>query len=339
MRQPPLATVPARYITELVHHLEGQGLSCKSALKKAGFTKALLALPATRLSREALTVFLQDIARTSGRTDLGFETGLLTNLASVDVVGQLMLSAHSLAEGFEQVAPYFALVTPTFKMHCGRDGSDHVISFAPAMPIPYDMALMGLETIAVASHRLMLFLMQVQTLTYVLEPSWPAPAHAHRYRTLKGAKVRFGTGHGPALSMRLPQATAELPLPMASKLALQQANESCSRMLRELTDSKSWREWVRTMLHAVEGSQPTHHQLAAMMSISGRTLIRYLEAEGVGYRELALAVRHEKALAFLKQPSLTLADIAHRLGYSDVANFSRAFRAMAGQAPGAYRLL
>jgi len=39
----------------------------------------------------------------------------------------------------------------------------------------------------------------------------------------------------------------------------------------------------------------------------------------------------------MRAPELSLEEIAERLGYSDVANFSRAFRRWTNVAPGAYR--
>jgi len=43
------------------------------------------------------------------------------------------------------------------------------------------------------------------------------------------------------------------------------------------------------------------------------------------------------ASQMLQNPGMNVTDIAHRLGYSDVAHFARAFRRIAGVTPLMYR--
>jgi AraC-like DNA-binding protein len=47
--------------------------------------------------------------------------------------------------------------------------------------------------------------------------------------------------------------------------------------------------------------------------------------------------RHARALVLLRSSGLSVKDVAQRLGYSDVANFMRAFKRWTGQTPGAFR--
>ena len=48
-------------------------------------------------------------------------------------------------------------------------------------------------------------------------------------------------------------------------------------------------------------------------------------------------MRHNEALILLGDPRLAIDDVAAKLGYSDTANFARAFRRWTGTTPGAYR--
>jgi AraC-like DNA-binding protein len=77
--------------------------------------------------------------------------------------------------------------------------------------------------------------------------------------------------------------------------------------------------------------------LAGLLNLSARTLDRYLKSEGVGFRTLSQTIRHERALDLLANPQLTATRIAYELGYSDLANFTRAFKAIASVGPQAYR--
>lgn len=337
MKQSMLSMTPARYSAALIHHLEAQGVSCKSALRKAGVSLALLDSANTVLPREHVNSLIKELIRLTGRTDLGFEVGLLTNLSTLGVVGPVLLSSPDLAGALERVSTYFSLVMPGYAMKYSKEEGMHVLRCYPDLPIPYDVSMVALESITVSFHRLLTFSMQSEGVAYSTEVSWPAPPHLARYKTLKGVRFRFAKGNRPGITIRIPDALARRPFQMADARVSAQAEAACREMLSTLTASGTWADWVSTMLRAVDGSQPTHEEIAAMMNISARSLVRYLAAEGTTYRALALSVRSARACELLRTTSLSLADIAFRLGYCDVANFSRAFKAANGISPGTYR--
>lgn len=77
--------------------------------------------------------------------------------------------------------------------------------------------------------------------------------------------------------------------------------------------------------------------VASVCNTSKRTLQRQLKEMGTHYSELLALARYHAACHMLQAPGLTVTDIAYRLGYSDLAHFSRAFRSIAGVYPRAYR--
>lgn len=79
--------------------------------------------------------------------------------------------------------------------------------------------------------------------------------------------------------------------------------------------------------------------VAAASGLSVRTLQRHLTKAGLTYSKLVDRVRFNRAVALLQQPDAKLIEIASELGYTDQANFSRAFRRWAGVSPHEYRLL
>ncbi len=77
--------------------------------------------------------------------------------------------------------------------------------------------------------------------------------------------------------------------------------------------------------------------VADVFSIHPRTLNRQLQAQGTSYRELRDQCRHALASQLLRETDLAVADIALRLGYSDTAALTRAFRRWSGQPPAIWR--
>lgn len=76
---------------------------------------------------------------------------------------------------------------------------------------------------------------------------------------------------------------------------------------------------------------------ADQLGLSVRSLQRRLTSHGLTYRELVDSVRRNRALLLLEHSSLTVTEIAMELGYSEHANFTRAFRRWIGRAPQLYR--
>lgn len=77
--------------------------------------------------------------------------------------------------------------------------------------------------------------------------------------------------------------------------------------------------------------------IARALRLSPRTLQRRLTAEGTSFKDLLESVRRDLAGRWVSETALPLAEIAYRLGYSDVAAFSRAFKRWTGKSPGAAR--
>lgn len=91
---------------------------------------------------------------------------------------------------------------------------------------------------------------------------------------------------------------------------------------------------VRSILLARIGrGRSSEARIARVLRMSSRTLQRKLAADGTSYRELLSATLRLRAELELADPDLSIAEIASRLGFSDPANFSRAFRNWTGQSP------
>ena len=71
---------------------------------------------------------------------------------------------------------------------------------------------------------------------------------------------------------------------------------------------------------------------------SARTIQRRLRDAGLTYKRVLDEVRLEAAAQLLQESELRIVDVAVDLGYSDQANFTRAFRRWAGVSPTQFRI-
>jgi len=77
--------------------------------------------------------------------------------------------------------------------------------------------------------------------------------------------------------------------------------------------------------------------ISGVIGLGSRTLQRRLHERGMEYSELVAATRLSLARKLLDDRAIAVTDIAQELGYTDAANFTRAFRKWTGMAPSLYR--
>ena len=83
---------------------------------------------------------------------------------------------------------------------------------------------------------------------------------------------------------------------------------------------------------------PRIEEIADVTGMGVRTLQRRLRENGLTYKRVVDQALFKASTGLLRDPHVKLIEVAHELGYSDQANFNRAFRRCAGITPGEYRL-
>ena len=72
-------------------------------------------------------------------------------------------------------------------------------------------------------------------------------------------------------------------------------------------------------------------------ALSVRTLSRRLADEGTTYAEVVDQLRRSLALQYMKDPGMSLSQMAWLLGYEGSTSFNHAFRRWTGRSPSAAR--
>lgn len=94
---------------------------------------------------------------------------------------------------------------------------------------------------------------------------------------------------------------------------------------------------VRELLMRHATKRLSLEAVAADLQMSARTLRRNLRREQTSFRRLADDLKMRLATRYLDETELPVEELAHILGFSDVAGFRRAFRRWTTTAPAQYR--
>jgi AraC-like DNA-binding protein len=326
------ASIPAAHAVHLAQLLEqDQGVASATLLGPLGMSLDELMVPGARLVVPDLERLVMRAVALSGDPALGVRMGLGMQVAAHGYLGFAAMTAPTIGEAL-QLAVRFA---PT---HTDALRLDLHVAEGEAALIITELVDLGAarETVVTA---LMIGLARIgahltgRPLPGTAELGFDRPSHI-KDPELLGASLRFGC---PAHRLLFDAALLDEPVVLADPVAARLAREQCENQLALLSPAVSVAARARELLARHPDPLPSAAQLARRLAISMRTLARRLGDAGTSYRELVDQTRRQRALLLLARPSLDVSEVARRLGYSDTANFSRAFRRWTGMPPGKYR--
>ena len=167
-----------------------------------------------------------------------------------------------------------------------------------------------------------------------LQLKYPEPSDIAHYQSFFDTKVVFGAERN---QLFLPEHILDTPVKTANVSDHVVFHQQCEEMLRSLTTGEKVTTEVRRLLLQSAGDFLDISKIAEHLNMSERTLRRKLKNESVSFRALFDEVRDLLAIEYLTKTTLTVADIAHLLSYSETVNFRRAFVRWNGMTPSEYR--
>jgi AraC-like DNA-binding protein len=330
-------TVPVRYIAFACSYAESLGVDQRTLLRAAGLAESLLDQPGVPLTIADLGSVIAALGRLSGRTDVGFELGRRVTIELHEAFGQAMQRCAVLDHALRLLSRYYALITPSFMVEYRRGRQQAEITYRPTVGMaPGTLAALN-ELHAVSFHFVVRAAVERAFPAYDIYLPMPAPPHARRYRELAPARVHFGTVDLPEIRIVIDASLMDMSMALRDPQWVTLTEDRLREALPAGDRKCPWSDWVHLMLHEAEDCQPTIAQLASLLRLPAHTLARRLSDEGWSFRELSNLVRHDRACEMLRHRAVPISQIAFRLGYSDVGNFSNAFRALSGKSPRRYR--
>ncbi len=164
----------------------------------------------------------------------------------------------------------------------------------------------------------------------------PASKNRKAYEEALHGRVTFDAG---ANEIDIPHRWLDAPSPFYHPELWRQAQMALSRDLKDQleTESTSFTQHIAGLLRTSEPPLPDLADVAFDLNISQRTLNRRLQAEGTSFRQLKSQALARWGKQYLRETEHSVEAISEELGYTDPANFRRAFRKAVGCSPIDYR--
>lgn len=324
-------TVPGVHAAHVAELVGRWGITPEELLGPLGLTVDELADPASRLSIPMLERVVAKARALTGEPGLGYYLGLQMRISAHGYLGFAAMTASTIREALELAVRFAPTRSTALSLRLEeREDRAYIVfeencSFGTAQDVVIVSLMVGFWRIGNS--------LTGETLTGDAELAFPEPVYASRLSGLLPGEVHFSR---PAHRLVFNRKFLDFRLNMADAGALRLARDQCERELDRLGYQRSFLARVRAVLGAHDRELPSLEQIASELSTSGRTLKRKLADEGTSYSDLIDEVQAARAISLLKS-DLTVDEIADRLGYSDSANFTRAFRRWTGKTPGAFR--
>lgn len=313
------------YLAPGLEALAAQGLDLAAVLHRAGLPAQGLVHPERRVSLAQVEALRQALMRASSRDDLAFELGFRVPVQAHRAEGiGVVLPCHNLDQAARLACRHAREVYGIAPMSYRRNtrvGVFHVeplpAGAAPALRRFFD----EFGAVMLVSQCMRLFRGALMPFDVCIGQA--PPPHLGRYEELAPARFRFDA-LAAGVTLTLPALMLDRPIPS-------------SPYVPRTASRDSWSMRVLALLRQAGGAMPPIDGVALQLGVSSRTLDRHLARECVTFRALSRAVLVERAQALLLDPASSISEVALALGFSDPANFTRAFRRATGMVPSEFR--
>lgn len=191
-----------------------------------------------------------------------------------------------------------------------------------------------LEALLVSNVSTLRFLMGDRVKQMEVELVCPEPSYRALFADRVPGELHFNC---PRNRFTLPRSVGELAVPTHDAQLQQWAVQQCEQQFRRLEQNATFTSRVLTILRQAPGRSLSQDQVAFMLNVSPRTLLRRLRDEGVTYKALVDQEQQRLARYYLEHTHSTIETIAEQLGYHDQSSFRRAFKRWFGLLPSEYR--
>ena len=327
-----------RYMQLLLHCLRDWGLEPAQVLTDAGLQDHQWESRDAMLTQDEVERLLRAASAASGRDDLGFALGQRIKMNSHDLLGYGLMSCPDMDHFFRMASRHYHLIIETWTMRYHRWPAGAEVSYTPLVALSPDSMRFYLEAMAIAHQNQLSLMLGEHLQPYDFHLAMPTPAHLARYQELAPARFHFNSGAAPGLRVIMPAAMLERPLPLANLDVMHDIDARCNALGRTPPRGEvGWAAYILMALREARGTQVTLEDIARRVNVSARTIDRHLKREGQGFRALSDRMRFERACDMLGTPGGSITDVALQLGFSNAANFSRAFKRVRGMSPGEYQ--
>jgi AraC-like DNA-binding protein len=316
--------------------LVDQGHPAGAILKNVNIPMGEVHSPKARISLKQLMIACKNAVQLSSDQHLPYRIGASIHVSTYGMYGFAILCCPDFRKVMDFAARYHALAAPLttidFNEHNGFaswtiEPHGHAAADAQLYRFITEMHI-GIHISLMRDIMGSTFTPYEICLTYAEAEDFGLPADQ------VGCGVRFAR---PANQIVFKSTWLDQAASLGNKTTYPTIVALCDDLLDDLKLRIGIAGKIRALLLRDIANPPTFAAVARVLGVNERSLRRQLRQQGFSFRGLLDELRTQIALKYLRTTKLANEDIAVALGFSDAANFRRAFHRWTNKAPSEIR--
>lgn len=319
----------------LVEVAQGHGVAEQDCLAGTGIDAAALRDFESQITPEQELQLIRNVwaALPHLVESLAFDVGFRFKLTDYGIWGYALFSSRTLRDALMVALRYLDLSAIAGELEYTEKNGESRLRL-DYRKVPSEVRNFMLERDVVAIRRVQRLVDPRPSPPLRVMFEFPQPSYVQRYHELFGRSIEFGARQTMVV---LDPRVLEQALPQANEATARMCELECQKLLERRRTRSGISSRVRDIILRQPGQAADMELVAAELCMTSRTLRRHLADEGTSFRALRDEVLMTLAEELIGTARMKLSDVAERLGYSDAAAFSHAFKRWRGVTPGAAR--
>jgi AraC-like DNA-binding protein len=305
-------------------------------LKDIRLTADQVHSPKSRISLAELVAACKNAVRLSSDPHLPYRIGTSIHISTYGMYGFAILCCPDFRNAMSFAEEYHALAAPLATIEFAEEEGFASWTIEPNAPAATDPQLYRFITeMQIGIHiSLMRDIMGPEFVPHEIRLTYPKAENIRLPSDQLGCVVRFVSPRNQIVfrSSWLDQAAN-----LGNKTTYPTIVALCNDLLDDLKLRIGIAGKIRALLLCDIANPPTFTAVANSLHVNERSLRRQLRQQGLSFRGLLDELRTQIALKYLRTTKLANEEIALALGFSDAANFRRAFHRWTNKTPSEIR--
>ncbi len=332
--EPSIAAPFARALLELA---VGKGAGRRELLERTGIDEEALADQDSRIPLARWVMLMRVGSEACGDPALALHFGEAFDIGDMSVVGLMTRAVETKGEALKMVNRFCRLVADVEtegdeRFRLVREGGKTWMLDTRLNPNQTpEVSETGFAQMATMGQRMLPGMLHFKAVHF----THPEPPYRAEYERIFQVPVVFESDRNAFL---MPEGWETDLIALQPRYALDILEAHAEGLLERLDSKSSTALRVEALLGPMLATgEAGAAAVAAALGLSRQGLYRKLKAEGSTFMEVLDSLRRKLAINYLRDKRLSAKETGYRLGFSDPAAFSRAFKRWTGSSPSAFR--